>query len=45
MRAFFLVSFVIIVLTLGVLEVVASKLTSERVGARDVRSAPTWLAR
>ena len=45
MRVFFLVSFAIIVMTLGILEVLASQPTSERVGARDVRSAPTWLAR
>lgn len=45
MRVFLLVSFAIIVLALGTLEVVADRLTSERVYAGGFRSGPTWLAR
>ncbi len=42
MRVFLLVCLVIIVLTLAVLEVLASQLTSEQVGARDLWSVSTW---
>jgi hypothetical protein len=45
MRMLLLVCVVVCVAALGALEVVASRLVSEQVPARERGPAPTWLAR
>jgi hypothetical protein len=45
MRTLLLVCLVTVVLALGALEVVASRLAPEHLGARRTLPPPTWLAR